>query len=477
MTVVTAPLACGGQGAGEPEGSGEMSATNGTRIPLRDTLWLTMDRPDNLMYINSLVWFAEIPDWDSMTATISDRMIEPYPVFRRVPARRGRRWFWEDDPHFDISDNVNRSRLPEPGGRAEAEAYVSERMSAPLPHGRPLWCVEYVEGYRGHGGDGEGALVLFRVQHGVVDGVRLSQLILALCDHDESAAALPKVGRARSAAGGPVGAVVGAGAGVARDSLGIARGLGGAAVRLPSTLTRLTRDVVAPGGGVTRIPTRVVDSITDHIAPDNTLANTYRSVFNLLMEPRSPELAWSGHAHARKKVSWISGLDLQSVKRVARIHDTTVTTVMIAAVSRALTEYLEASGERPVADINLMVPMSVAPAADEPASGESAAELGNHITLILLRLPLGIDDPQELIHEVATSMTRADLGGAARRLARRGDAGLGADERRPVARDLHLQLQRDGLRGIATDAVLVPEPGTVAGMIEEQFARFPGWDG
>src|SRR5699024_5315000 len=125
--------------------------------------------------------------------------------------------------------------------------------------------------------------------------------------------------------------VVGAGAGVARDSLGIARGLGGAAVRLPSTLTRLTRDVVAPGGGVTRIPTRVVDSITDHIAPDNTLANTYRSVFNLLMEPRSPELAWSGHAHARKKVSWISGLDLQSVKRVARIHDTTVTTVMIAA--------------------------------------------------------------------------------------------------------------------------------------------------
>lgn len=150
---------------------------------------------------------------------------------------------------------------------------------------------------------------------------------------------------------------------------------------------------------------------------------------------------------------------------------------MIAAVSRALTEYLEASGERPVADINLMVPMSVAPAADEPASGESAAELGNHITLILLRLPFGIDDPQELIHEVATSLTRADLGGAARRLARRGDAGLGADERRPVARDLHLQLQRGGLRGIATDAVLVPEPGTVAGMIEEQFARFPGWDG
>src|SRR5699024_3029471 len=121
--------------------------------------------------------------------------------------------------------------------------------------------------------------------------------------------------------------------------------------------------------------------------------------------------------------------------------------------------------------------MPLPPSPYDTASGTSAAELGKHITLILLRPPHGIDAPQELIHEVATSMTRADLGGAARRLARRGDAGLGADERRPVARDLHLQLQRDGLRGIATDAVLVPEPGTVAGMIEEQFARLPGWDG
>src|SRR5699024_1019495 len=142
-------------------------------------------------------------------------------------------------------------------------------------------------------------------------------------------------------------------------------------------------------------------------------------------------------------------------------NDTTVTTVMSAQAARALTEHLAASGERPVAGVHLMAPRSAAPAAPEPAAGEAAAEPGSHITLIRLRLPLAIHDPQELINEGATSMTRADLGGAARRLARRGDAGLGADERRPVAGDLHLQLRRDGLRGIATDAVLVPEPGTV----------------
>lgn len=142
--------------------------------------------------------------------------------------------------------------------------------------------------------------------------------------------------------------------------------------------------------------------------------------------------------------------------------------------------------------------------------------------MILLRLPLGIDDPQELIHEVATSMTRARksyaphvtfgvmLGVAAApsvvssavidvmanksigqltsvpgptsavRLA--GSPVEGMLGWVPMSGDQSLGICIYSYNGtvsvgIATDAVLVPEPGTVAGMIEEQFARFPGWDG
>ena len=105
--------------------------------------------------------------------------------------------------------------------------------------------------------------------------------------------------------------------------------------------------------------------------------------------------------HAEKKVSWIAGLDLAAVKRVAKVHDTTVTTVMLAAVSKALTEYLDTQGDRRVSDINLMVPMAVSPVGDELPE-----ELGNHITLILMRLPLWVDDTDELIEAITTSMTR-----------------------------------------------------------------------
>ncbi|MEH6382836.1 MAG: wax ester/triacylglycerol synthase domain-containing protein [Dietzia cercidiphylli] len=147
-----------------------------------------MDRPDNLMYITSLVWFSEIPDWDAVSEAIASRMVEPHPVFRRVPVREGRRWYWEDDPDFDLSHHLIRGRLPAPGGRAEAEAYVSEQMSIQLPDDRPLWRAEFLEGYHGHGHEAgreagrEGALVLFRVQHAMVDGVRLTQLVLGLRD-------------------------------------------------------------------------------------------------------------------------------------------------------------------------------------------------------------------------------------------------------------------------------------------------------
>lgn len=486
------------------------------RIPLRDQLWLMMDRPDNLMYINSMMWFAEVPDWDAVAEAISSRMVDPHPVFRRVPIQRGRRWHWKDDPDFDISRHFVRSRLPSPGGRAEAEAYIGEQMGQPLPDDRPLWRAEFVENYVGHGSGQEGALLLFRVQHGLVDGIRLTQLVLGLCDHDDDAS-LPRVGRALASGGGGIlGAVGSAGVEVVRESVGIARGLAGASIRFPVTLSRLTRDVLAPGGELSRVPTRVVESLADHVSPTNRMANTYRSVFRLLFEPRAPELSWSGRARARKKVSWVTGLDLASVKRVAAVHDTTVTPVMIAAVSKALTRYLDASGDRRVSDINLMVPVSVTPSTDDLPE-----ELGNHITLILMRLPLGIDDPDDLLDAITTSMTRvrysfephvtlaAMLGVAATPgPVARGVIDLFANKTVgqltsvpgpdsavrlagtpvegmlgwvPMSGDQAIGISifsYDGRVsvGIATDAELVPDPGRVAGLIEEQFATFHGWD-
>lgn len=494
-----------------------MTETDAVRIPLRDQLWLLMDRPDNLMYINSLLWFSRVPDWEAVAEAIETRMIEPFPVFRRVPERRGRRWYWVDDPDFDLSDHFVRRRLPTPGGRAEAEAYVAEQMGVPLPDDQPLWRAEFIEGYHHDGAEEEGALILFRVQHAVVDGIRLTQLVLGLCDREDDSP-LIKVGRDLSSGSsgvlGAVGAAGGAGVGLVKDSFGIARGLTGATLRFPSTLGRLARDVLAPGRDLTRVPTRTVESLTDGISVTNRTANTYRSVFRILFEPRSPTLPWSGKAHREKKVSWVSGLDLTAVKRVAKAHDSTVTPVMIAAVSKALTDYLDAHGDRRVSDINLMVPVAVG------SGDEEAGELGNHITLVLMRLPLGIDDSNELLDAITTSMTRVryslephvtfatiltvaatpgplahavidlfanktvgqltSVPGPVGPVSLGGSTVDGMLGWVPMSGDQALGIcifSYDGVVtvGIATDAELIPDPGEVASRIEAQFATFDGW--
>ena len=499
------------------EGTRGMAEKTSVRIPYRDQLWLQMDTPDNLMYINSLMWFEEVPDWDAITTVFTEKLVDPYPVFRRVSERRGRRWYWVDFPDFDVDAHFSRSVLPGEGGRDEAEKLISERISVPLPAGRPLWSVEFLENYHGHDGpEGqEGALVLFRVQHGLVDGVRLTQLLLSMCEIDDDALP-PKVGRDLAPRGGLLRTATEAGAGFAKDSFGIARGLGGAAAVFPWTLTKLVKDVTAPGFQVTRVPARVVESLTATVSPTNKTANTYRALFRLLWEPRSPRRSWSGRPGVDKRVSWISGVDLAGVKRVAKAHDSTVTIVMTAAVSRALTEYLKTKGDKPLADINLMIPMSVAPA------GEGApSELGNHITLILLRLPLGVEDSQELINDITASMARvqysfephttyaAIVGSAAvpsgitnslvdvvanksigQLTSVPGPSGQVKFGGTPVggllgwvpmtgAQSLGVCIYSYNGQvsvGIATDAGLVPEPGVLAELIGEQFETFAGWN-
>ena len=165
-----------------------------------------------------------------------------------------------------------------------------------------------------------------------------------------------------------------------------------------------------------------------------------------------------------------------------------------------------------------MVPMSVAPLDDGPPS-----QLGNHITLILLRLPLGVDDSQRLIDEITESMVRvqysfephatyaAMVTAAAAAPTRVTNALVDMIANKSIGQLTSVPGPTSTVRlagapvagmlgwvpmtgdqslgiciysyngqvtvGIATDAGLVPDPGAVAKMIEGQFAEFAGWDG
>ena len=67
-----------------------------------DAAWLRMDRPTNLMVINSLMWFDEPPDWDRLRANYVERIVERFPRFRQIARTGGPLGgpHWEDDPRL-----------------------------------------------------------------------------------------------------------------------------------------------------------------------------------------------------------------------------------------------------------------------------------------------------------------------------------------------------------------------------------------
>jgi diacylglycerol O-acyltransferase len=65
------------------------------RLGLQDALWLEMDKPGNLMVVDSLLWTAEPIDWDAYRAVTRERLWDRFPVFRSVVVRDedGSRWW------------------------------------------------------------------------------------------------------------------------------------------------------------------------------------------------------------------------------------------------------------------------------------------------------------------------------------------------------------------------------------------------
>ena len=152
----------------------------GTRtIDPVDTIWLNMDRSDNLMVIESLMTLDGPVDWARFLTVLERRVLDRFPVFRqrpvesRVPLAPPH---WQDDPDFSLDRHVHRATLPDPGDDVALQDYVNTFLSTPLERDRPLWEVHLVDGY------GDGSAVYTRLHHALADGIALTRVLLSLSD-------------------------------------------------------------------------------------------------------------------------------------------------------------------------------------------------------------------------------------------------------------------------------------------------------
>lgn len=359
-------------------------------IPASDQTWLHMDRPNNLMYVRSMLWFEEAPALEDVHQLLEERLIGKHPVFRRRAVEIEGRWYWQDDEDFDIGRHVSTSRLD--GDEDELRAWIGKQFAQPLDGDHPLWSIEFLSGVEGYG-----TVMFCRFHHALADGIRLTQLMFNLCDPADGSAVLPvPVGREHRRPG-----LLSTGVTVARRGLGDAGNLVAGTLRAPLRIAMsLNPRLVRDGIGLIRRPLRVFDLIEGLTDQDNQSINTIAEVSRMLAAPPSARTAWSGVPGVEKKVSWVRGLDLQTIKALALEHDGTVNDVLLALVSQAMTRYL-AEKDALVEEISWLVPVSLL-----PFDANLPEELGNHFSLVFLPMPLGLESTRHAVAEMRARMFR-----------------------------------------------------------------------
>jgi len=336
-----------------------------------------MDRPTNLMVINSVELFDRPLDWGRFKQIIQTRLVDCYPRFRqrvvesRLPLRGAR---WEDDPDFALEHHLHHLALPAPGDRATLEELVGDLMSMPLDRNRPLWHTYMVDRF------GTGSAVINRMHHCIADGIALARVMLSLTDSSPAVGIAPiPVERRRMRGGGRV-------SGLARSS------------------DRIFATAGHAGAAALRQSVDVVFSPSHAASLAGAVARDGATALRLLLTPADAASAIKGDPGISRRVAWGEPVSLARVKHIAHAHGATVNDVLMAALSGALRHYLQERGG-PVREIQAMVPFNLRPL-DQPVP----RELGNRFGLVFLPLPVGVSGTYRRLIEVHKRMNEIKRG-------------------------------------------------------------------
>ncbi len=379
------------------------------RIPAQDSLWLHLDRPENLMVVTSVLWTRTPVDPARLRSVVSDRLLARYPVYCQRPVAHGRTLSWETDPGFDLGDHLVVRNLPEGAGEAALQEFVATRRSEPLDPKHPLWTIDLLQDYRG------GSALVSRTHHAMADGIRLTQVLFSLLDPvDGETAPHAKVGGAaphREAVAQPV----------VRLGAAVLRALGDAGEKARQQAARvhpvLESAVALPVLGASAVagaagsaagfvssalsggPRRAVDTAA---GAATTLWHSATGVGELL-GPSTATGLWDGEPGVEKTAAWGDPVPLLTLARIGHETGTTLNDVCTALVTGALDRYFAAHGiARPdPSDLGWLIPVSLSSFDDE-----LPATLGNHFSLVLAQLPLGRRTFAERLAEVHRRVAR-----------------------------------------------------------------------
>ncbi len=314
-----------------------------------------------------LVFSGAAPQHEELMAGIEARL-HLVPRYRQrladVPLGQGRP-VWVDDPHFNLGYHVRHSALPSPGGDAELRTLAGRLFAQPLDRTKPLWDMALVEGLADEAGEPRFAIIS-KAHHALVDGVSGVDITSILFDLDADAGppAAPETAWVpRPAPTGP-------------------ELLGEALVERATAPREMVRGVRA----LTRTPRQALG----RLAGMGALALAQTS-------SPAPPTPLNVEIGPHRRYTWVDA-DVARFKAIKNELGGTLNDVVLASVSLALGAFLRGRGHATEGlTLKAMVPVSVR------AEAEGGA-LGNRVATMWAPLPVGLEDPLDVMTHVSGAM-------------------------------------------------------------------------
>ncbi len=327
---------------------------------LRSTIlsvWVMSGEPDEVRFLNTLHGAThKIP-------RLRQRAVaDPYGI---APPK------WVDDPFFDPSYHIRRTRCPGEGTVRDLLDYAAPVGMTAFDRDRPLWELHIVEGMA----EGKVGAVL-KLHHSVGDGmglVKMTESMVETNDHHERKTYEPwRTDRPLPTRRELVTEAIRHRAGEARaNTSGLLRALGSTATEVLTAPTATVRRLGAVAGSVGRM-----------MAP--------------AAESSSTALANKGMTNHLDVVA----VPLDDLRAAGKATGGTLNDAFVAAVASGLAGYLHAIGDLDVESVSMNMPINIR---DEHNAGHAS----NHFVPARFDVPLDVDDPADrmrVIHELVDGM-------------------------------------------------------------------------
>jgi WS/DGAT/MGAT family acyltransferase len=352
-----------------------MTYAHSERLSALDDSFLELEDRNTHMHIGAVALFDAAPlareggglDVERVRALVEAGL-------HRVPRYRQRLAYiplvrhpvWVDDASFNLSYHLRHTALPAPGDERMLKRLAGRILSQQLDRGKPLWEMWVVEGV-----EGNRVAVISKAHHCMIDGVGSVELTSSVMrptpDPDPGLDRPPPRWVPRA---------------VPRPHellLGELR----RRAALPFTAAAAVRRAL-------RHPLGAAEALVDSLAG-------VREAVTAGLHPASPT-PLNVDIGPHRRFDWLA-MDLDALRAVKGRAGGTLNDVVLAILSGALARFLHRRGLRvETLDFRAMLPVNV--------RGAAHGELGNRVSMMVVRLPLDERDPRRRLERV-TAATRA----------------------------------------------------------------------